>query len=378
MRIGINTLSVTPDRGGVRTYLTNVTERLVKAGSDHDFVFFVGAGNAELWPTAPNVHTVGVPLRRDQALLRTGYEQVVLPRRIRDQEIDVLWSPNNVAILRAPCAQVLTLQGPLALRNIRDRLAPNHTGVLRRAGFDTLVPPSARRCAKVVCVSEFIEEALIKWLGPESLDTVVVPEGVDFDRFASSAEGNGPVEPPYVLFVSTLFPYKNAGHAIRAFAQTDPKLRGDHQLVVAGRDPGGISERLERLAEAEGVASDVRLLGRVPDEKMPSLYADATAFVFPSGLESFGLPPLEAMAAGTPVISSNRCSLPEVVGDAGVLVDPEDIDEFSDSLERVLGDEEFRSDLKRVGRDRAKRFTWTKTAKGVLDALEDAAREDEV
>ncbi len=177
--------------------------------------------------------------------------------------------------------------------------------------------------------------------------------------------------PRYLLFVGTLQPRKNLNRALRAFAIARQATRLPLALVLAGQ-PGRDAPRLRGMVAALGLENDVRWLGYVPDADRPALFAGATAFVFPSLYEGFGLPALEAMAWGTPVLASSAGSLPEVVGDAGLLVDPYDVDELARAMERLLDDAALRERLIEAGRRRAATFTWERCAATVEAVIQEA------
>jgi glycosyltransferase involved in cell wall biosynthesis len=167
-------------------------------------------------------------------------------------------------------------------------------------------------------------------------------------------------EEPYVLMTGTLEPRKNVPRAVEAFAGLPQDLRDRFELVVAG-PPGWETAQIE--------APDVRLVGLVPDDELPALYAGAAVFLYPSLREGFGLPVLEAMAAGTAVVTSNLSSLPEVAGDAAVLVDPYDVEAIRSGIGALLSDDARRAQLAAAGRERARTFTWERTARDTLALL---------
>jgi glycosyltransferase involved in cell wall biosynthesis len=172
---------------------------------------------------------------------------------------------------------------------------------------------------------------------------------------------------PYVLFVGTIEPRKNVSALISAFstiADDFPK----YELVIAGRRGWKWEETIE-TAERSHAKGKLRFLHFVPAGDLPALYREATLFVYPSLYEGFGIPPLEAMASGVPVIASNNSSLPEVVGDAGILVDPSEPSDLTEAMSRVLGDSGLRKRMARRGRQRAKLFTWERTARSFLSTL---------
>jgi len=198
--------------------------------------------------------------------------------------------------------------------------------------------------------------------------SVAIPLGVS-ERFSGAVAGDAAarlgVTGEYVLAVGTREPRKNLGRLIRAFAELPTELRERFSLAVAG-PPGWDDSEAHALASAD---ARVVMLGFVDDADLPSLYAGASVFAFPSLAEGFGLPVLEAMAAGTPVLTSDCSSLPEVAGDAALLVDPAAAGSIGAGLARLLGEPGLRSDLAARGRDRAAAFTWERTARATLDYL---------
>jgi len=227
------------------------------------------------------------------------------------------------------------------------------------------------RGAKLLAVSQSTRREAIRLLAVGESDVAVVYQAVD-ERFrpqkdaaVEQALARHGLGRPYVFTVGVLEPRKNLRHLIEAFRRLPAQVRESHLLVVAGA-AGWLAEDPRRLAEEAGVAAQVRLLGEVPAEDLPALYAGAAVLAYPSLYEGFGLPPLEAMACGTPVVASNGSSLPEVVGEAGVLVDPHEPDSIRDGLVSVLTDPARRQALCAAGLARAAAFTWERAARETL------------
>jgi glycosyltransferase involved in cell wall biosynthesis len=172
---------------------------------------------------------------------------------------------------------------------------------------------------------------------------------------------------PYLLFVSTLEPRKNINNLIRAFNLLKRKYKIEHQLVLIGQK-GWNYEPIFREIERSAWRSQIHHLDYLSDEMVAVFYSKADAFVYPSHYEGFGLPVLEAMTLGAPVITSNTSSLPEVAGDAALLIDPDDPTSLADAILKVIGDSQFRSELIQKGKERAKLFSWERTAQETLKA----------
>lgn len=233
------------------------------------------------------------------------------------------------------------------------------------------------RGAKIAAISEHTRRDAVRVLGLEASTVAVVPPGLD-DRFVAP----DPVEPkalaarlglgPYLLHVGVEEPRKNTGALVEAYRRLPAELRGRYTLVLAGH--GGWGDAATAADPSRDAPGEVRRLGSVPDEELPALYAGAALFVFPSLYEGFGLPPLEAMACGAPVLVSSVASLPAVVGEAADLCDPEPA-AIAAAIERVLGDAEHQADLRRRGPAHARTFRWTESAR-LLRVVYEQAFED--
>jgi glycosyltransferase involved in cell wall biosynthesis len=251
-----------------------------------------------------------------------------------------------------------------------------------RNAFRLLMRRAIRVADRIIAVSESTRGDLVELLHAPPKRITVVPEAADA-RFhpIEDRAAFAPVRLRYalpgrfLLFVGLLEPKKNVGGLLHAVARLKRTGRwpGDLRLVVVG-DRGwavGTLPQQVRTLELEGI---VRFLGHVPDADLPLLYGAAEAFVFPSLYEGFGLPVLEAMACGTPVVASTRGSLPEVAGDAAVLVDPDRPESLAEGIARVVGDPALREECRDRGLRRARAFSWRRTAEATLDVYRQAAR----
>jgi glycosyltransferase involved in cell wall biosynthesis len=274
------------------------------------------------------------------------WEQAVLPVQARGAR--AVLSPANLAPLVLGARNVVVIHDAAALRH------PEWYGRGYAAWQRALLPRLARGAGRVITVSEFSRCELIDVMGAPAERVVVVPNGVD-ERFSPDADAEaaraalGLGARPYVLAVGTRIARKNLAsleRAARALAE-----RGV-ALLAAGSGRAYMRE--------EDAGSPVRALGYVPEQHLPGLYAGASALVMPSLYEGFGLPCLEAMASGTPVVAADRAALPETCGDAALLFDPDDADAAADALSRALDDP---AGLIERGLRRAREFTWQRTAR---------------
>ena len=291
------------------------------------------------------------------------WEQLILPTKIMNNGI--LWSPTNT--------------GPLATKNhvvtIHDISPIDHPEWFSSrfaAWYQFLLPKLARRVEKIITDSNFTLSRLVDVLKIPEEKIQVIPLGVSDNfqpinqRGINHVQAKYKITKPYVLSLGSIEPRKNIKGITQAWESIYHEIP-EFELVIVGdvgfpfRDP-----------EFDRSTPGAKMLGRVEDADLPGLYSGASCFIYPSIYEGFGLPILEAMACGTPVISSNTTSLPEVAGDACLLINPYDTDEISETIQKILQDANLREDLRTRGLLRAKQFSWDKTAAQVWNTLETA------
>ncbi len=297
-------------------------------------------------------------------LLNLGWHYLGRPRIERFVgEVDVAHSPHPLLLPSRRAANVVTIHDLDFLHH------PERSFREVRRDYPRLVRRAARRADAVITDSEASRSDILAHLPCEPAQVHAIPLAVDqrlskppseaaLDEVRQLTEGA-----PFLLFVGRLEPRKNLQRTLRAFADSDEAKRVDHRLVLCGPVPGRVeAERWRRLTEELGIASRVVMPGYVSRDTLHALYHQATIFLLPSLAEGFGLPVLEAMVSGCPVITSNTSSLPEVAGDAARLVDPRSTDDITAAVDELLKDAELRADLARRGRRRAREFTWAATA----------------
>lgn len=372
MNIAINTLSVTPQRGGAKTYLVNLVRSLAKIDNGNIYYLLVSPINESLFDIKQeNFKKICLPLYSDNIILRALIEQFLLFFYIKKHNIDVLFSPGNFATLFSGCKQILVIQGPLTVREIRGKYAPNEISWIRMLYYDVMLPISVKKADKIIAVSNDIQKNLLKQINIPGQKILVIHEGIDsaFIENRKNSECKSSFQKPHILFISTLFKYKNADKLLKAFVRLKNEKRIPHSLVIVGRDPKGETEKLKKIAEREQLSEQVIFAGALPHNEIAAVYENADVFIYPSCVESFGLPVLEAMACGTPVIASNRMSVPEISGDAALMVDPDNVREMSEAIYRVISDEKLRETLVKKGYERVRKFTWEKTAQETLEVF---------
>lgn len=351
-------------RTGIARFLEEFLRAATAAGPQDRFVL-VGDAACEVRVDAENVDVIRIPER-----WTPWWDQVLLPRQLARDRVTVFLSPYYKAPLRAPCPVVVTIHD-LFFIGYLDRSRP-----LFDTALTALARLYARRAAAIIADSEHSKREIVRRLGVDPAKVTVIPVGLGPEfapaPLADAVRRRYGVGAPYVLYVGNFKPHKNLPALLRAYARLPESLRATHELVLAGGDP----ERrpaLEALAGALGLADRVRFPGRIDDRDLPQLYAGCALFVLPSLEEGFGLPALEAMACGAPVVASNRASVPEVVGDAAILVDPEDEAALARAMTEVLSAPDVRERLVRQGLARAREFSPERTSARVLAVLREAS-----
>jgi glycosyltransferase involved in cell wall biosynthesis len=294
---------------------------------------------------------------------------IVFPGILSRIGADMFYStvPEGLALGAGGIRQVITIHDLLPLR-YRSYL-PKHYYY-----FQYALPAIIKRSAGIICDSEATHRDLVTMLGKPLCPVSVVPAGYDAGVFHQRSGDEyewAAAKGPYFLYVGDMRPYKNVDTALRAFAAMS--RRGSRFVIVGNRDTKD-SGPLEELVSSLGIIDSVEFTGFVSDAQLAQLYCGALALVFPSLWEGFGLPPLEAMASGCPVITSNVASLPEVCGDAVEYVDPTSVDSIRNAMERVIREPALREDLRGRGLERAKLFSWDRTAREVWQVLESVRR----
>lgn len=375
IHVGLNLVYLVPgETGGMEVVARELIPELA-AISDLRLTAFVNreAKQAGGGPWGELIPSVTVPVHARNRFAWVWGEQRHLPRLAAAAGCDVVHSLASTAPVRGPYRRVTTIH------DLNYKLVPESHFGLRGLGMRVLVPAAARRSHRVIVDAASTRADLISHLGvaPGKIDVAPLGVAVQADAPATpAAELRAKLdldERPLVLSLSAKRPHKNLSRLLRALAAIDAAERP--ALVVPGYATPHEAE-LRQLADSLSIGDTVRMPHWLPAEDLEGLYAVATAVVFPSLYEGFGLPVLEAMARGVPVACSNRSSLPEVAGDAALLFDPEDVLAIRLALERLLGDGELADRLREAGHARAATFTWRRTAELTAASYERALRGD--
>jgi glycosyltransferase involved in cell wall biosynthesis len=351
--------------GGVKVYTQRLLRALLDLRSDHEFVL--------LYRNPALVGTYGGESGVEEVSLSAGsvigWDQVAVPAAVRRHGIDLLFNPKYSIPLRAPCPAVWVCHG------LDWYVMPWASRLVDRLSHRFLVPRYASRAAAILAVSEVTRRHVMQYLSVPPERVVTVYSGVD-DGFRRPLEESRLREirakyslpPRFLLYAGAIYPPKNFTRLVRAYAQVGPG-RGI-PLVVAGGENRFLSEGELREPEALGIAEWVRWPGWVDQDDLAGFYALADALLLPSIFESCGLPVLEAMAAGCPVVTADRYGTKELAEGAAVLVDPESVESIASGITRVLDESTLRSELIAAGRIRSRDFTWRRCATETLSVLE--------
>jgi glycosyltransferase involved in cell wall biosynthesis len=365
MRIGIDVHTVTDLMQGTRTYTLNLVRHLLAADAVDEFTLYV-TGDPRRVAGVPAGRNVRVRrVRPANRLLRIPF---AFPVRLARDGIDVF----HCQYMGPPIAATPYV---VAIHDIIHEYMPELYPKALCRMMRLAYPLSARRASRVLTISENSKRDIVRYYGIPEERVIVTPCAAD-ERFrpVADAAALGEVQrrhgipAAYILFVGRLEPRKNLLRLVEAYARLRRGGQVAHALVIAGMEYYRHEQLYRRVAELD-VAGDVFFTGGVPDDDLPALYSGAALFVYPTLAEGFGLPPLEAMACGTPVVTSNCSALPEVCGDAALLVDPTRTEEIAAAIAAVLGDGARRATMRERGLARARQFSWAAAAAKTLEVF---------
>jgi glycosyltransferase involved in cell wall biosynthesis len=361
MHIGIDARLVYHTRAGIGEYTLRLTQALAKTFGEHSFTLLQDWRDKQPLLSAPNIKVTHTPVPSHHRL-----EQLFLPWVVKRLATDVFHSPDFIPPLRRVGPSVITIHDLafLIYPHFLTRDSARYYGQIDRA---------VRRADCIIAVSESTRRDLIKKLGaPEDKITVIYEAADPLFQPAERSQAVHHVQAlfeipeDFILFVGTIEPRKNIPGLLRAYRRLRDKYKLTPALVLAGA-PGWLSEDVYKLVNDLALKPHCFFLGRVSNHDLYHLYNAAQCLVHPAFYEGFGLTPLEAMACGTPVVAANVSSLPEVVGDAALLVDPQNDEEITVALWRILTDAALRAQLRAKGLQRADGFSWERAARQTME-----------
>jgi glycosyltransferase involved in cell wall biosynthesis len=349
---------------GIGTYIRNLLRQLAQQDERTEFVVPCWSSDME------SIRALGPNFR--PVTLRAGNysltEQVALPLALRRHGVTLFHAPHYVLPPLVSCPSVVTIHDCIHL--MFPQYLPNRVAPYYARTFITL---AAKRAVRVLTVSESSKRDILRFvdMSPDKIDVIYnsyddrfsrEPREEDVERVRERYQ----LQDQFVLYAGNVKPHKNLERLIEAFHLARDRGLDHLKLVVIGDEPTKYAS-LRRAVHRHNLHKYVRFLGYLPEDTLAIMYRLAAGFVFPSLYEGFGLPPLEAMASGTPVVTSNVSSLPEVAGDAAILVDPHDPSAIADGIERVVSDPALRADLRRRGLERARQFSWEASIRRVRE-----------
>ncbi len=367
MRIGIDIHTITGLMQGVRTYTFNIVDHLLRADSENEYFLYITEPNKKINTIFSQDNVTFKQIFPHSRIIRIP---ISFPVRLYLDSIDVF----HCQYMGPPLAKTPYV---VTLHDIIHEYLPELYPKTLRYFMSLLYPLSAKRASRILTVSESSKRDIVKYFKVPEEKVVVTYNGVS-EKFHQITEREKikwvlkkhGVMDEYILFVGRLEPRKNISGLIKAFHDIKRNNKIKHKLVIVGMNYFRYKE-IFNVVNNLGLQDEIIFTGRVEDDDLPMFYNGASLFVYPAFAEGFGLPPLEAMACGTPVISSNTSSLPEVIGDAGILIDPYNTQGLARAIYEVLSDKNLQERLKIKGLKRSKKFSWDNSAKKTLEVFSD-------
>lgn len=378
MRIGIDIQPLMGDRSGVGQYTFNMISALARTDTKNQYKLMLFRFFTRPIDKLP----INLPANFSYGIIK------VLPGRVFAKllnwnllpPVDLFLGRRVYIFPNFVCWPLLFSKSVVVIYDLSFVLHPQFTSPKNLRFLLRNVPKAVRRAAHIVTISENSKKELVDYYKVSPQRVSVVNPAVSHEVFKpqkSPAQratlAKYKIKQPYILSVCTLEPRKNLTGVLNAFSQLPDEIKNSHALVLVG-GKGWLDEELQAKFDELSKKYSVIKTGYAPDEDLPALYSGARVFAYPSFYEGFGMPPLEAMACGTPVITSNNSSLPEVVGEAGIMVDAHDTKELTKQIERVLSDEKLASQMSKKGLEQAKKFDWDKSARKLIEVIESVSK----
>lgn len=356
---------------GIGTYIRHLVTSLTRLDPDNRYVLFAAPGGRDHLPDLPDHWQVIV----ERAKVYSARELFTLSWRLLRTPLDLYHATHYVLPLVVPCRTVVTIHDIIHL--LFPEYLPNPLA-LHYAHH--MIRRSLTRGDRIIAASRNTRSDLLDYFDIDGRKIRVVYQGVD-DVFRSAPDPGVlrahleayDLDGPYLLFVGNPKPHKNLDNVVKAYARA-LKLGGFEAPLVCVGDREGSSFKIRQRAEQLGIGDRVRLLGHVPQDDLPMLYRGATLFLYPTLYEGFGLPVIEAMASGTPVITSNTSSLKEIAEGYAHVVAPLDVEQIAAAIHQCMNDEEHRLEIAEKGRRRSADFSWDLTARRTLEVYASALR----
>lgn len=372
MNLAWNTMLLEKNLSGIGNYIERILYEFEKEDIKKKLLLFGSENRYEYQKINLESNTsLTNSIFSKNRLLRVLWEQIILPIKAKRNNINLMHCPAHVIPLLSSSTKTI-----LTIHDLAFKLFPETFKWQNRVYLNFIVPLSIKNADKIIAVSKNTKEDLIREYNVNKDKIKVIYNGLD-DKYKiiddkvklDSVKTKYNLPNDYILYLGNLEPRKNIVNLIKAYSLYKSKSN-NIKLVIAG-GKGWLYEDIFSLVKEKKLEKDVIFTGYVDEEDIVALYNAANLFVYPSLYEGFGLPPLESMACGTPVITSNVSSLPEVVGNAAITVDPYNIKELSEKINKILSNKDLQNKMIQRGIERAKQFTWDKTARETIKVYED-------
>lgn len=373
MRIGIDIRSLIFTQAGISTYIHNLIKALGEIDKRNKYILFCHAKSQYNWAKYGNISEKVLRLPHIKSLTGRIWEAILVPRAIASMKIDIFHGPSFTLPSKKPCKFIVTIHD-LTFKRFPELVTKRAVSY-----YNAHIQSAIKKADRIIADSYNTKEDLMILYGVGSDRVEVIYMGIDKDfRVIEDKKKLKEVKDKYglpkkfILSVGTIEPRKNLRRLIEAYYQLREKGLIEHSLVIAGQK-GWLYENVFEAVKRLKLEQEVIFTGYITRDDLPMIYNSADLFIFPSIYEGFGLPALEAMACGIPVITSNISSLPEITGDAALLINPYDVEAIAKAMERVLGDDGLRKELVKKGLKHARRFSWQDSAKKTLMAYREVS-----
>jgi glycosyltransferase involved in cell wall biosynthesis len=349
---------------GIGTYIKNIVPLVISKLTNVNF--FLLGNNAEL-SSAGLLDNSNVDCIEFNAPIYSIREQVLFPRLIHKETI-LFWSPHYNIPIRYSGGLLVTIMdlGHLALKQ-------DNNDVLKKTYAKFMFNQVKNKADATIYISEFSKSEFNKYIGKPYTDQFITLLGIHDDWY-NIPIGDNLNKGPFLLYVGNVKPHKNLGALVDAFGKICDKI--PHNLVIVGKKEGFITGDNTVVEKAKEFMNRIIFTGRVTDDKLKQYIKQADIFVFPSLYEGFGFPPLEAMAAGTPVLSSNAASIPEICGDAVLYFNPHDIDQIANRILKMINKYSLKKEYIIRGKKRAKKYNWGKTSIQTINIIQELIKKE--
>lgn len=362
MKIAINTRFLLSGKlEGIGIYTQEIVKRIVQQMPEHDFYFLFDRPFSDEFIFAKNVTPIVVAPQARHPFLWYWWFEKSIPKILKEYKIDLFFSPDAYCSLQTDVPQILTIHD-LGFEHF-----PSHVPFLVRKYYQFFTPKYCEKAAKILAVSEFTKRDIIERYGIDEKKIEVVYNG--FDQETHNINQKSRQKLPYFIFIGAVHPRKNVLNLLKAFELFKQKNNHTTQLILVGRK-AWMNNELEHFLQNMKYKNDVIWIENCNRNELIQLLQNAVALVYPSLFEGFGIPIIEAMSIGVPVITSTVSALPEIAGNAALLVNPESINEIEIAMKNIVEDELLRLDLVEKGKENALRFSWQTSAEKVIQIIQ--------